>query len=67
MDKNNTITINEKEYDVSSLSDEAKGLISHIGLIDNELTRLVHVQKSLAGGRQAAVTELIEMVEKKDD
>ena len=64
MDK---VTINEIEYDKDSLSEEAQNILSHIGVIDSELARIVNVHSSLSAGRQVAVTQLIELVEKKDD
>ena len=62
-----TITINNKTYELDSLSEEAKNLLNHIGIVDNELVRCVNVHSSLTAGRQVAVTDLIKLVEATED
>ena len=53
-----TITINGKEYNVDSLSDEAKGQIGSIQFVDAELARLQAQAAALQTARIAYSNEL---------
>ena len=61
------VTINNTDYQIDSLSDEAKSLIQHLQVIESELFRIVNVHQSLTAGKQAATAQLIQLVETKED
>ena len=48
-----TIKINDKEYDVATLSDEAKNQLSSIQFVDSELARLQAKAAALQTARMA--------------
>ena len=47
------ITIDNKEYDVDSLSNEAKALLGSIQFVDNEIARLQGQLAAMQTARQA--------------
>ena len=59
-----TVTINDKEYIVDDLSDEAKVYVDHLNDFDNKLRINQFTANSLALGRQMAVNLLAQEVEK---
>ena len=48
-----TIKVDNKEYDVDSLSNEAKALLGSIQFVDNEITRLQGQLAAMQTARQA--------------
>jgi hypothetical protein len=59
-----TIKINDKEYDVETLSDEAKNQLASIEFVDSELARLQAKTAVLQTARIAYVKELSQVVSK---
>ncbi len=57
-EKKNIITVDGKEYDAASLSDNSKKIIQNIQFTDQELVRLRLTQAALQTARQAYVTTL---------
>ena len=53
-----TLTIDGKEYDHATLSDNAKNIIANIQFADQELTRLRMQNAAIQTARQAYVTAL---------
>ncbi|WP_282048341.1 DUF6447 family protein [Sulfitobacter mediterraneus] len=53
-----TVTVDGKEYDAESLSDNAKNIISNIQFADQELNRVRLQSNALQTARQAYVTAL---------
>jgi hypothetical protein len=62
-----TVTINDKEYLVDDLSDQAKVYVDHLNDFDNKLRINQFTANSLALGRQMAVNLLAQEVEKASD
>ena len=62
-----TVTINDIEYIVDDLSDEAKVYVDHLNDFDNKLRINQFTANSLALGRQMAVNLLAQEVEKASD
>ena len=62
-----TVTINDKEYLVDDLSDDAKVYVDHLNDFDNKLRINQFTANSLALGRQMAVNLLAQEVEKASD
>ena len=62
-----TVTINDIEYLVDDLSDEAKVYVDHLNDFDNKLRINQFTANSLALGRQMAVNLLAQEVEKASD
>jgi len=56
--KKNTLTLDDKEHDLESLSDQAKTIVSHIQFVDQELNRIRMQNNALQTARQAYVTAL---------
>jgi len=56
--KKNTLTVDGKEYDPSTISDNAKNIIANVQFVDQELARLRMSNASLQTARQAYVTAL---------
>jgi hypothetical protein len=66
-EENNSITINEIDYAVDSLSDKAKGLISFIKKIDNDVAgHRFETDKSLFA-RAKAIGDLVKEVENPEE
>ena len=59
-----TIKINDEEYDVETLSDEAKNQLASIEFVDAELARLQAKTAVLQTARIAYVKELSKIVSK---
>jgi hypothetical protein len=59
-----TININDEEYDVETLSDEAKNQLASIEFVDSELARLQANAAVLHTARIAYVNELSQAVSK---
>jgi hypothetical protein len=59
-----TIKINDEEYDVETLSDEAKNQLAFIEFVDSELARLQAKTAVLQTARIAYVKELSKVVSK---
>ena len=53
-----TVTVDGKEYDAASLSDNAKNIIANVQFADQELARLRMQNAALQTARQAYVTAL---------
>ena len=53
-----TIKIDNKEYDVDSLSNEAKALLGSIQFVDNEIARLQGQLAAMQTARQAYANAL---------
>jgi cell division protein ZapA (FtsZ GTPase activity inhibitor) len=53
-----TLTVDGKEYDTATLSDNAKSIISNVQYVDQELNRLRMQNAALQTARQAYVTAL---------
>ena len=53
-----TVTIDEKEYDLAALSDEAKAQIASINFVDSEMQRLHAQMAVLQTARLAYAHEL---------
>ena len=62
-----TVTINDKEYLVDDLSDDAKVYVDHLNDFDNKLRINQFTANSLALGRQMAVNLLAQEVERASD
>tara|TARA_S200002703_G_scaffold156058_1_gene160991 strand:+ start:170 stop:406 length:237 start_codon:yes stop_codon:yes gene_type:complete len=62
-----TVTINDKEYLVDDLSDNAKVYVDHLNDFDNKLRINQFTANSLALGRQMAVNLLAQEVERASD
>ena len=59
----NTITVNEKEYDLESFSDTQKAYLNHIQDLDRKLSNAQFNLDQLAFGREAFVQRLTESLE----
>ncbi len=59
-----TIKINDKEYDVATLSDEAKSQLASIQFVDSELAQLQAKAAVLQTARTAYINELSRAVSK---
>ena len=57
-EKKNTLTVDGKEYDPSTISDNAKNIIANIQFADQELARLRMQNAALQTARQAYVNAL---------
>lgn len=57
-DNKPTLTVDGKEYDTETLSDNAKSIISNVQYVDQELNRLRMQNAALQTARQAYVTAL---------
>ena len=57
-----TIKIDDKDYDVATLSDEAKNQLASIEFVDNELARLQARAAVLQTARNTYVKALLEAV-----
>jgi cell division protein ZapA (FtsZ GTPase activity inhibitor) len=57
-EKKNTLTVDGKEYDTATLSDNAKNIIANVQFADQELTRLRMQNAAIQTARQAYVTAL---------
>ena len=53
-----TVTVDGKEYDAESLSDNAKNIIANVQFADQELNRVRMQSNALQTARQAYVTAL---------
>ena len=53
-----TIKVDNKEYEVDSLSNEAKALLGSIQFVDNEITRLQGQLAAMQTARQAYANAL---------
>jgi cell division protein ZapA (FtsZ GTPase activity inhibitor) len=53
-----TLTVDGKEYDANSISDNAKNIIANVQFADQELARLRLQNAALQTARQAYVTAL---------
>jgi cell division protein ZapA (FtsZ GTPase activity inhibitor) len=62
-----TIKINDEEYDVETLSDEAKNQLASIEFVDAELSRLQAKTAVLQTARIAYVKELSKIVSNKSE
>ncbi len=60
--KMTTIKIDDKDYDVATLSDEAKNQLASIEFVDNELARLQARAAVLQTARNTYVKALLEAV-----
>ena len=56
------ITIDNKEYDVGSLSNEAKALLGSIQFVDNEIARLQGQLAAMQTARQAYAKALASLL-----
>lgn len=63
----NTVTVDGKEYDVDSISDNAKNIIANIQFTDQELARLRLQNAALQTARQAYITGLKKDLEGETD
>lgn len=57
-----TLRINDEDYDIESLSDEAKAQIASIQFVENEIKRLemsIAALKTARNGYTAALTQLV--------
>jgi len=61
-----TLTLNEKEYDIDSLSDDAKRLANNILFCDSKLSQLQNEAAVLQTGRNAYIQALTNMLENPD-
>ena len=59
----NTITVNEKEYDLDSFSDTQKAYLNHIQDLDRKLSNAQFNLDQLSFGREAFVQRLAESLE----
>ena len=59
----NTITVNEKEYDLESFSDTQKAYLNHIQDLDRKLSNAQFNLDQLSFGREAFVQRLAESLE----
>lgn len=57
-EKKNTLTVDGKEYDPSTISDNAKNIIANIQFADQELARLRMQNAALQTARQAYLNAL---------
>ena len=57
-EKKNTLTVDGKEYDPSTISDNAKNIIANIQFSDQELARLRMHNAALQTARQAYLNAL---------
>ncbi len=57
-EKKNTLTVDGKEYDPATISDNAKNIIANVQFADQELARLRLQNAALQTARQAYVTAL---------
>lgn len=57
-EKKNTLTVDGKEYDPSTISDNAKNIIANIQFSDQELARLRMQNAALQTARQAYLNAL---------
>lgn len=53
-----TVTVDGKEYDATSLSDNAKNIIANVQFADQEMARLRMQSNAIQTARQAYVTAL---------
>ncbi|WP_120505314.1 DUF6447 family protein [Sulfitobacter mediterraneus] len=53
-----TLTVDGKEYDPATISDNAKNIIANVQFVDRELARLRMQNAALQTARQAYVTGL---------
>ena len=53
-----TVTVDGKEYEAESLSDNAKNVIANIQFVDQDLNRLRMKNAALQTARQAYITAL---------
>jgi len=59
----NTITVNEKEYELESFSDTQKAYLNHIQDLDRKLSNAQFNLDQLSFGREAFVQRLAESLE----
>ena len=59
----NTITVNEKEYELESLTDTQKAYLNHIQDLDRKLSNAQFNLDQLSFGREAFVQRLAESLE----
>jgi len=59
----NTITVNEKEYDLEIFSDTQKAYLNHIQDLDRKLSNAQFNLDQLSFGREAFVQRLAESLE----
>ena len=59
----NTITVNEKEYNLESLTDTQKAYLNHIQDLDRKLSNAQFNLDQLSFGREAFVQRLAESLE----
>jgi len=57
-EQKNTLTVDGKEYDTNTLSDQAKNIVRNIQFSDQEITRNQLGLNALQTARQAYVTAL---------
>ena len=57
-EKKNTLTVDGKEYDSATISDNAKNIIANVQFADQELARLRLQNAAFQTARQAYVTAL---------
>lgn len=62
-----SITINEKEYIIEDMSDEAKVWLLHLDDFDRKIATNEFTQRSLRLGRQQALEMLAETLEKEPE
>ena len=63
----NTVTVDGKEYDINTISDNAKNIIANIQFADQELARLRLQNAALQTARQAYITGLKKDLEEGTD
>ena len=62
-EKNPTITINDKEYDIESMTDQQKIMINHIADLDRKISTTQFNLDQLGIGREAFVKMLTTSLE----
>jgi len=62
-EKNPTITINDKEYDIESMTDQQKIMINHIADLDRKISTTQFNLDQISIGREAFVNRLTASLE----
>ena len=65
--KTNVITINDKEYDLDSMSDGEKILIAHVQDLDRKIASSQFNLDQLNVGKAAFIQRLVEQLESSED
>ena len=64
---NNTVTINEKEYDVEAMSDKQKLLLKHVQNLENKISAAKFEMDQLVISQQAFYAHLTKALEEPEE